>query len=445
MTSNEISPKVSVIIPVWNPGPCISRCVKSLRGQTLEDIEVVFVDDCGTDGAMDIVRANAAEDPRIRILENPENLGPGISRNKGIEVARGEYLSFVDADDYVDSDFMEVLYHKGKAEDLDIVKGNRIWEYEEGTTVSNFYNLHVVIQEGLRDGKPLFFLFHDEHQSALYHGRLFVNPDVRYGLTADGEDTIFLLKVCHVAKSFGIANRVAYHYLCRMSSVSNSFSEESLEAKVTAKVTALRARAEYLSNHVEPNPYAVLYITRSIKYSLSFQRYLAKIGMGKEAAQFLLGLRKIAMEYPNIGKVKDLTILALVHYGVGLAERPFSPSWEVPQPEDYADVVVRRVSFLQFHHEYYKELPALISKADGFAKRMESDGISKEKIEAYKKQIRALWWKPLIMWMLFKNKLGRMLAKLKRKCFDKNKVIYDQTLSSVRFGNLWSGTKINYL
>ena len=394
------NPHVSVIIPVWNPGSGISRCVESLRSQTLEDIEMIFVDDCGTDGAMGVVRTAAKEDPRIRIIENPENLGPGVSRNKGIEVARGEYLSFVDADDYIDTDFLEVLYHKGKTEDFDIVKGNRICEYEEGTIVFNSYNLYATIQEGLKDGKPLFFLFHDEHQSALYHGRLFVNPDVRFGLTTIGEDTIFLLKACHAAKSFGIDNRVAYHYLCRMSSASNSFSEKSVEAKVTA----LRARAEYLSNHVEPNPYAVLYITRSIKHALLFPRYLTKIGMEKESAQFLYGLRKIAMEYPNIGKVKDLTIHALVEYGVGLAERPYYSPWEVPRPEDYADVVVRRVNFLQSHPEYYKKLPAIVSKAKGFVKQMKSDGISKEEIEAYEKQIRALWRRPSILKMW--NEIG---------------------------------------
>ena len=109
MTNNEITPKVSIIIPVWNPGPGIRRCVESLRGQTLEDIEMIFVDDCGTDNAMDVVHAAAKEDPRIRIIENPENLGPGISRNKGIKEARGEYLSFVDADDYVNTVFLERL------------------------------------------------------------------------------------------------------------------------------------------------------------------------------------------------------------------------------------------------------------------------------------------------------------------------------------------------
>ena len=61
------NPKVSIIVPVWNPGQSIGCCIESLRFQTLEDIEMIFVDNCSTDGAMDVVRA-AAEDPRIRII-----------------------------------------------------------------------------------------------------------------------------------------------------------------------------------------------------------------------------------------------------------------------------------------------------------------------------------------------------------------------------------------
>ena len=71
------NPRISVILPVWNPGPGIDRCISSLRGQTLQDIEMIFVDDRGTDDAMEKIRAAAAEDPRIRILENPENMGAG--------------------------------------------------------------------------------------------------------------------------------------------------------------------------------------------------------------------------------------------------------------------------------------------------------------------------------------------------------------------------------
>jgi glycosyltransferase involved in cell wall biosynthesis len=414
----NVTPKVSVVIPVWNPGKGISRCVDSLCGQTLEDIEMVFVDDCGTDGAMDIIRAAAAKDPRIRIMTNAENIGPGASRDKAIELAQGEYISFVDADDYIDPDFLEILYWKGKADDLDIIKGTYMREKEDGTVCSQSFKTNDVIREGLGKNKPLFFLFNAEYQSALFHSRLFANPDVRFGLTCNGEDTLFLLKACHVAKSFGIDDRAVYHYFYRKASATNTMTEKSFKDRILA----LQCIVEYLVSHIEPNPYAVLYFTPKLKYYLSLQRYASQMArMDEISSLFLAGLQELALNYPAIETCKneDFVIFALMEYGENLVSWFYQSSWKVVQPEDYADVVVRRVDFLQSHPKYYKELPALISKADGFAKRMESDGISKEKIEAYKKQIRALWRKPPIMWMLFKNKLRRVLAKLKKKCFDK--------------------------
>ena len=421
----EKSPRVSVIILVWNPGPDIIRCVESLRGQTFEDIEMIFVDDYGTDGAMDVVRAAAKEDPRFRIIENGKNMGAGASRNAAIEAAQGEYLAFVDADDYVDSDFMEVLYSKGKVENLDIVKGNFINELEGGARRFHSFNLNDAIQKGLKDGKPLFLLFHYEYQSALYHKRLFENPDVRYGLSRNAEDTTFLLKACHAAKSLGIDNRAVYHYRYQMSSASNSFSEDRLDARASA----LRDKAEYLSNYVEPNPYAVQYITRSIKDYLAMQRHVAKVGMEKEATQFLGDLREIAKEYPNIGKVKDMTILALVEYGVGLAERPYHSPWEVAQPEDYLDVIVSRAEFLMAHPEHYKEWPKLVSLSERFVKRMEAEGIPTEKTKWFQKRIKALWYRPSVMWMRFRNNLQphQSFCDVKRIC-RKNKKNIKQTI-----------------
>ncbi len=407
------NPKVSIIVPVWNPGPGISRCVESLRGQTLEDIEMFFVDDCGTDSAMDVVHAAAKEDSRIRILENPENLGPGISRNKGIEVARGEYLSFVDADDYVDLDFLEILYHKGRTKNLYIVKGGFVHEYEDGIIISKSYK-NDAIQEGLKNEYPLFLLFTNEHQSALFHRRLFVSSVIRYGLSRNAEDTTFLLKACHAEKSFGIDDHVAYHYIYRNNSTSNVITMASLESRIEA----LHDKVEFLVTRVEPNPHAIYYFMGQIKYYLSLEKYVSKkIGMEKEAMKFHADLQTIASDYPAIGVVKnnDLTILALVDYDESLTEWPYSSPWETSKPEDYADVVVRRVNFLHSHPEYYKELPTIISIANEFAKQMKSYGISKEEIEAYEKQIKALWWNPLLLWMLFKNKLGQVLAKLKRR------------------------------
>ena len=382
--------KVSVIVPVWNPGPGISRCVESLRGQTLEDIEMIFVDDCGTDNAMDVVRAAAKEDPRIRILENSENLGTGISRNKGIEMARGEYLSFVDADDYVDLDFLEVLYHKGKAEDLDIVKGFHICEFEDGKVVLRSHQLNYRIRKGLLNNMPLFYLFTYEFQSALYHSRLFAKSDVRFGLSSNGEDTTFLLKACHVARSFGADDLVAYHYLYRSESALNTMTEANLEGLVLT----LRDKAAYLIGHVEPNPYAGRYLVDRLKYYLTIQIHANQTaGMEEAASQFLASLRNIALDYPAIEsmKVTDLVVFALAEYGEVLTEWPYCSFREIAQHEAYMGIIEKWIGFLASHPEHHNIWSRVVILAARFAEKMVEDDIPQDKIEIYKSQIRDMF------------------------------------------------------
>ena len=411
------TPKISIIIPVWNPGQGIRRCVDSLLCQTLEDIEMIFVDDCGTDGAMDLVRTVAAEDPRIRIITNAENMGAGASRNAAIELARGEYLSFVDADDFIAPDFLEILYRKGKAEDLDIIKGSYLREKEDGTVCSQSSKTNDVIREGCGKDKPLFFLFNAQYQSALYHGSLFANPDVRFGLTSNGEDTLFLLKACHVAKSFGVDDRAAYHYIYRKASATNTITEHSFNDRILS----LKCLAEYLIRHIEPNPYAALYLARKLKYYLSLQRYVVRMaGIDEISTIFLADLQKIALSYPAIKAYKndDFVIFALMEYGENLIERYYHSLWEVVPPEDYVDIIDRRLKFLIKHPQYDHEFENTIILANRFAVRMQSNGFSSEEIAAYRVKVKALLRRPPILRMRLKlfvlNKIKKMKTK---KCF----------------------------
>lgn len=118
---------VSVILPVYNPGKGIRKCIESLQRQTLRDIEMIFVDDCGTDGAMGQVKEAAARDSRIKYLINPHNIGSGPSRNRGIEAAEGEYLAFADPDDYLGEDFLELLYTRGCRRAQILLKETVFW------------------------------------------------------------------------------------------------------------------------------------------------------------------------------------------------------------------------------------------------------------------------------------------------------------------------------
>jgi glycosyltransferase involved in cell wall biosynthesis len=113
------APKVSVIIPVHNAGPHLRECIDSILNQTLTSIEVLCVDDGSTDDSAEILKAAAHADSRLTVLHQ-ENSGAGRARNCGMQVARGEYLSFLDADDFFEPAMLAKAYEKCVADEADI-------------------------------------------------------------------------------------------------------------------------------------------------------------------------------------------------------------------------------------------------------------------------------------------------------------------------------------
>ncbi|MDR2766560.1 MAG: glycosyltransferase [Holosporaceae bacterium] len=109
-------PKVSVIIPVYNAGKFLARCLDSVVQQTLQDVEVICINDGSTDDSPEILEKYAAVDGRI-IIFHQDNLGQGAARNVGVRAARGEYIGFVDADDWIEFHYFEKLYAAAKKHD----------------------------------------------------------------------------------------------------------------------------------------------------------------------------------------------------------------------------------------------------------------------------------------------------------------------------------------
>ena len=105
-----MDPKVSIIIPVYNAEEYLCQCLNSILSQSLNDIEIICVDDCSTDGCNDILVSYAANDSRFKVIRNNNNLHAGPSRNRGLEIAKGEYILFMDADDWLVEDSLERLY-----------------------------------------------------------------------------------------------------------------------------------------------------------------------------------------------------------------------------------------------------------------------------------------------------------------------------------------------
>lgn len=114
--------KVSVIVPVYNGEKFLTERVGNLLNQTLDDMEIIFVNDASTDGTLAVLEAAKNQFPtRVRVLSHTENKGPGAARNMGLAVASGEYIGFYDADDVIDVTMYEKLYNKAKENDADIV------------------------------------------------------------------------------------------------------------------------------------------------------------------------------------------------------------------------------------------------------------------------------------------------------------------------------------
>ena len=122
MSDNKI--KVSVIVPCYNAEKFLDKCLDSLIGQTLKDIEIICVNDCAKDSTASILEKYAKQDNRIKIITHEKNQGLSAARNSGMAIATGEYIGFVDSDDFVELTMMEKLYSKAVKKDADLVIGN---------------------------------------------------------------------------------------------------------------------------------------------------------------------------------------------------------------------------------------------------------------------------------------------------------------------------------
>ena len=248
---------ISVILPVYNVEPWIDDCINSLKSQTLPGLEFVFIDDCGTDNSMRAVEVWAAEDERVRIIHNPQNLGSGLSRNAGIEASKGEYYSFIDPDDLVSDDFYELLYAKATETGCDIIKGVRV-PFKDGDDISRVTTtkaesaLNKRIRLLLKRNWPLYNGFTYEHQSAIFKSSLFADENARYGSSRVAQDVTFLLKVCYNTNNIAFQEGAIYYYRRRKGAATSSYTIGRAMAQLLSmeeSLAYLKTKESFLSRH----------------------------------------------------------------------------------------------------------------------------------------------------------------------------------------------------
>ncbi|MDR3671511.1 MAG: glycosyltransferase [Holophaga sp.] len=211
-----IPPKLSVIVPVYNVAEYLPQCLESLAAQTLRDMEVILVNDGSTDGSAGILRDYLARDPRFRLVERP-NGGYSAARNTGLGEVRGEYVGFVDADDWVEPDMFEHLLALAEAQDAEIAQsGFSFYLEQEGRAVprDNSWIPPLLRRSGgALDGAEAILLEDIAIWKKIYRRSLLE----RGGLTFDermpmGEDVPFHLSALCLARKIAASDRPLYHY-----------------------------------------------------------------------------------------------------------------------------------------------------------------------------------------------------------------------------------------
>lgn len=227
-------PKISLIIPVYNVASYIEACLASLVAQTMDDIEVLLVDDHGKDDSMEIAQQFIDAHPSaktFRLLATPHNMGPGAARNVGIEAAQGEYIGFVDSDDVVAPDYCEQLYTAATAHDADLSYCQA--ELVQGSNVSSMNN--PVIEGGeFMGAKRSFFLTHYVTMmwTFLYRRSQLEEYGIRFPDTRSAEDSYFLTCSLLATKRIACVDKPLYKYLVHEESLSESRNPKRYADKV---------------------------------------------------------------------------------------------------------------------------------------------------------------------------------------------------------------------
>lgn len=207
-----IMPSISIITAVYNADKYISRCIESVLAQTFSDWELILVDDGSKDSSLSICETFAKKDKRIIVISQ-DNSGPSTARNKGIEIARGEYICFVDSDDWVEPSFLETYINEIEIYDIAFMGFTR--EDEIGNTLNSYAENINTKNLTLNDFVSKLYLedVFGWTWCKIFRRNIIENYNIRFNVTMRRrEDTMFTIDYMKHCTSAKMINNYKYHY-----------------------------------------------------------------------------------------------------------------------------------------------------------------------------------------------------------------------------------------
>ena len=264
---------ISIIIPVYKVEIYLEKCIQSVINQTYENLQIILVDDGSPDNCGKICDEYAQKDHRIEVIHK-SNGGLSDARNKGLEIAKGEYIGFVDSDDYIEADMYEVLYNLLKQYNADVSICNFYTVSQGKISIKNAdngineYNRIEILKEILLDKNIQSYAW-----NKLYKKELF--DEIKYPVGKKYEDigtTFYLLEKCNKVV---VTGKSEYYYINRQDSIVNNVTEST----ITDYIELIMQRYDYIEKNIkELSSYNKDYLKRILKTAEKDIKSLNEVG-----------------------------------------------------------------------------------------------------------------------------------------------------------------------
>lgn len=264
---------ISIIIPVYKVEKYLEKCIQSVINQTYENLQIILVDDGSPDNCGKICDEYAKKDHRIEVIHK-SNGGLSDARNKGLEIAKGEYIGFVDSDDYIEADMYEVLYNLLKQYNADVSICNFYTVSQEKIAIKNAdngikeYTRIEILKEILLDNNIQSYAW-----NKLYKKDLF--DEIKYPVGKKYEDmgtTFYLLEKCNKVV---VTGKPEYYYINRQDSIVNNVTETT----ITDYIELIMQRYDYIEENIkELSSYNKDYLKRILRTAEQDIKSLKEVG-----------------------------------------------------------------------------------------------------------------------------------------------------------------------
>lgn len=258
---------VSVIVPIYNVEKYVRHCIETIINQTYKNLEIILVDDGSTDASGQICEELAKTDSRIKVIHQ-KNEGLSGARNSGLDIAKGDYISFIDSDDYISENFINFLITSAKKQNSDLV----ICGYVRGMkSYFRFSKDKSPKIECTISSRMALENWHREHKKVetvawnkLYKRKLF-ESGVRYPEKMYFEDVSTTHRLVNEAQTITFIKNKLYYYYQRKTSIQNSISDEKIEHKLKMQ----EERLEWFKNNSFEQAYRRL-LSKCLKYYMVY-------------------------------------------------------------------------------------------------------------------------------------------------------------------------------